>query len=543
MPDAAQHPAQPELPSPYQPGKRRGRARRSHTVAKVLLATLLTLGMVTGLSVAFLYRHLNGNLNVVDVDRPARRTGPRRSSIEAPQASRSTSWSWAPTPATATAATSTRTARRRLRHHDPAPPLRGPRVGRTASASRATPSSTAPTARARTATPSRARTDVMWNDAFSVGGPACTIQQFEQTTGVRDRPLRRRRLRQLQGHGRRRRRRRGLRPRGHRRPRARHHHPGRHPRAQRQGGAQLRAGALRVGDGTDIGRIKRQQAFIAAMADKVISAGTLTRPDRLVRFLDAATKSLTTDIPNIKEIAKVGLQFQDIGLDNDPVHHRAVRLQHRPARPRRLDRRTPTRCGSGSPTTSRSASCRVGSIGADQATSTRGSATPRHEQPERRRERQRVVEHLRRRRTPSPRRPSRRRTPRRRATASRRRASMRARTTSTSPVSARDRPARARSRDQRAEPDWQRKRRLAAVFGDVLPDTTTDERDPARAAGPPTTAATPGSRPRCRRTTAEPSGQALRRWAACSPAGRRAGRGSPASSSMSSGVPGSGLGK
>ena len=27
------------------------------------------------------------------------------------------------------------------------------------------------------------------------------------------------------------------------------------------------------------------------------------------------------------------------------------------------------------------------------------------------------------------------------------------------------------------EPDWQRRRRLAAVFGDVLPDTTGDERD------------------------------------------------------------------
>jgi hypothetical protein len=28
------------------------------------------------------------------------------------------------------------------------------------------------------------------------------------------------------------------------------------------------------------------------------------------------------------------------------------------------------------------------------------------------------------------------------------------------------------------EPAWQRRRRLAAVFGDVLPDTTSDERDP-----------------------------------------------------------------
>ena len=91
MPDAAQHSAQPELPSPYQPGKRRGRARRSHTVAKVLLATLLTLGMVSGLSVAFLYRHLNGNLDVVNVDdqlyQPAGQgPGSRRPS------SRSTSW-------------------------------------------------------------------------------------------------------------------------------------------------------------------------------------------------------------------------------------------------------------------------------------------------------------------------------------------------------------------------------------------------------------------------------------------------------------------
>ena len=27
------------------------------------------------------------------------------------------------------------------------------------------------------------------------------------------------------------------------------------------------------------------------------------------------------------------------------------------------------------------------------------------------------------------------------------------------------------------ETDWERKRRLAAVFGDVLPETTSDERD------------------------------------------------------------------
>jgi hypothetical protein len=29
------------------------------------------------------------------------------------------------------------------------------------------------------------------------------------------------------------------------------------------------------------------------------------------------------------------------------------------------------------------------------------------------------------------------------------------------------------------ESDWERRRRLAEVFGDVLPDTTSDERDEA----------------------------------------------------------------
>ena len=35
-----------------------------------------------------------------------------------------------------------------------------------------------------------------------------------------------------------------------------------------------------------------------------------------------------------------------------------------------------------------------------------------------------------------------------------------------------------RSRDDASEPDWVRRRRLAQVFGDALPETTSDERDP-----------------------------------------------------------------
>ena len=43
-----------------------------------------------------------------------------------------------------------------------------------------------------------------------------------------------------------------------------------------------------LSENRDIGRMKRQQAFLAAMANKAISAGTLTNPVRLYSFLDAA---------------------------------------------------------------------------------------------------------------------------------------------------------------------------------------------------------------------------------------------------------------
>jgi LCP family protein required for cell wall assembly len=68
----------------------------------------------------------------------------------------------------------------------------------------------------------------------------------------------------------------------------------------------------------DIGRMKRQQAFIAAMIEKVVSKGTLANPVRLYRFLNAATQSLTTDtgFAHLKELASLGSSLKNIGLDN-----------------------------------------------------------------------------------------------------------------------------------------------------------------------------------------------------------------------------------
>ena len=156
--------------------------------------------------------------------------------------------------------------------------------------------------------------NVMWNAAYSYGGPACTIQQFEQTTGVRidnyvvvDFGSFQQMVDAVDGvevcvpedidsseYG-------ITIPAGTRTLNGK----------EALAYVRVRHG---VGDGSDIGRIKRQQAFIGALVAKVLSSGTLTRFDRLVRFLNAATKSLTTDIPNIKEMALVGLQFKNIGL-------------------------------------------------------------------------------------------------------------------------------------------------------------------------------------------------------------------------------------
>jgi LCP family protein required for cell wall assembly len=68
----------------------------------------------------------------------------------------------------------------------------------------------------------------------------------------------------------------------------------------------------------DIGRMKRQQSFIAAMIEKVVSKGTLANPVRLYKFLDAATRSLTTDtgFAHLKELASLGSSLKNIGLGN-----------------------------------------------------------------------------------------------------------------------------------------------------------------------------------------------------------------------------------
>ncbi|MFD0900768.1 LCP family protein [Actinomadura sediminis] len=50
-----------------------------------------------------------------------------------------------------------------------------------------------------------------------------------------------------------------------------------------------------LGNGSDLGRIERQQKFMAAVVDKALSSDVLTDPARTYDFLKAATDSITTD--------------------------------------------------------------------------------------------------------------------------------------------------------------------------------------------------------------------------------------------------------
>ena len=71
-----------------------------------------------------------------------------------------------------------------------------------------------------------------------------------------------------------------------------------------------------IGDGSDLGRIGRQQAFMSSVAQKATSTSLLLRPDRLYAFLDAATESMTTDSElSTTELARIANSVRSIGLN------------------------------------------------------------------------------------------------------------------------------------------------------------------------------------------------------------------------------------
>ena len=73
-----------------------------------------------------------------------------------------------------------------------------------------------------------------------------------------------------------------------------HLHPGNNPLDGTQALAYVRA-RYTIGDGSDLGRIKRQQMFLGTVLRKALSGSLLSDPIALTHFLDAATKAITID--------------------------------------------------------------------------------------------------------------------------------------------------------------------------------------------------------------------------------------------------------
>jgi len=297
------------------PGKRRAPVRKSRTLGRTLLVGLTSVVMVLGLAGTYFYRELSGNLHVVDLS--GQIVGQRPSAIDdGPSGPINILVMGSDTRdcdgcdidgLTGGGARSDTT----ILIHLSADRSRayGISIPRDSIVDR-------PACKAPDGSIVPAATGQMWNAAYSVGGPACTIAQVEHTTGIRidhyvvlDFSGFKAMVDAIGGvevcipqtwddraHG-------IYLPAGTRTISGK----------QALAYVRVRHG---VGDGSDLGRVKRQQAFIGSMAQAVLSSGTLSNPVKIVRFLDAATKSLTLD-PGLGDLRKLGglaYQFRNIGM-------------------------------------------------------------------------------------------------------------------------------------------------------------------------------------------------------------------------------------
>ncbi|MEU2154099.1 LCP family protein [Streptomyces sp. NPDC019396] len=73
-----------------------------------------------------------------------------------------------------------------------------------------------------------------------------------------------------------------------------------------------------VGDGSDLGRIQLQQAFIKALIQQVKSVGVFSSPDKLYGLADSATKAITPDseLDSVKELISFANGLKGLGADD-----------------------------------------------------------------------------------------------------------------------------------------------------------------------------------------------------------------------------------
>ncbi len=292
--------------------KRRAPVRKRHTVAKVLTSTTVVMALIVGLSVAYFYRHLNSNINVSSftselINRPDEVVveGPKKPLNILVMGEDSRDCEGCAIDGEGAGGSDTtillHVSANRKRAY-------GISIPRDSMVNR-------PECK-RKGTSYPAASYQQWNAAFGVAGAGCTINQFEQLTGIR----------------------------------TQHHVVVNFASFKAivdaidgvevcipedidddKANIQFTAGTqilgpqealdyVRVrntGDGSDLTRVKRQQAFVASMANKVQSAETLTNPTKVVKLLNAVTASLTVDkgLGSVSKLSDLALQFQNTGLD------------------------------------------------------------------------------------------------------------------------------------------------------------------------------------------------------------------------------------
>ncbi|MFD0854089.1 LCP family protein, partial [Actinomadura adrarensis] len=71
-----------------------------------------------------------------------------------------------------------------------------------------------------------------------------------------------------------------------------------------------------LGDGSDLGRIDRQQQFMAAMMKQALSTRTLSDPRKSTGFLNAALKSLRVDEKLAEDLPDLADQMKNLSTDD-----------------------------------------------------------------------------------------------------------------------------------------------------------------------------------------------------------------------------------
>ncbi|MFF8803766.1 LCP family protein [Streptomyces omiyaensis] len=91
-----------------------------------------------------------------------------------------------------------------------------------------------------------------------------------------------------------------------------------------------------VGDGSDLGRIQLQQAFMKAFIEQVKDVGVLGNPKKLLDLADAATKAVTPDseLDSVQEL--MGFAQGLAGISAENVHMVTLPVRYDPRDPNRV---------------------------------------------------------------------------------------------------------------------------------------------------------------------------------------------------------------